>query len=665
MTGGITGPVADDLWVFNTTLQTWKKIIPLGFTPSSRCGQTTVVSNGFMYLFGGYDFQSVFNDCWKLDLVLFSWTDLNCNAYAPAPRYGHGMVLLNSTTALMFGGSDILTGFYNDTWLWNFENNIWQLIPCTKAPSPRYHFSFEYFGIGHVVLYGGWKFGSDVAAYSDVWAFDTTSFTWRTLSIASHSYNPAARSLQASSMVGCAKMLVSGGRIDDQLQYAVSSETLIGVFVDLNTWQWTLVDAQGFDGRFGHNIGIPSQSDQSCHFPIQQVFFSSAFAMLGRVGAVDVVGSDTQSTKLGCNPGSAAITFDMPCTLCPIGWYQASTGSRACKTCPPFTTTPDLIGSTSADNCSLCTETACARGTGISCEVTSDQATVCTCGVLWTGDVCDRFSYVLGGTIGMVALAIIIGTAFLCRKKIRRLARKWAASAEKAFHAELNKQQQSYDISSNIEDSLVMLKDQVAFGGFGKVSKMRWRGRVVAVKTLKKNYTSLSTNTNAEEFRLLNDAHLDFEKEVHSLRRVRHANIVQFYGSGFSTDGNRFIVLEYCARGSLDKILEDRKTPLPWSRRLELALDAAQGLLYLHTIQPVCIVHRDIKSMNILVDANWTAKIADFGTTKFGSNTNDGPRTQKKGEIKGTLHWCPPEVFLGKPHTTKSDVYRFNPISLL
>eukprot|EP00051_Salpingoeca_urceolata_P010407 m.127293 g.127293 ORF g.127293 m.127293 type:complete len:148 (-) comp16702_c0_seq2:636-1079(-) len=93
---------------------------------------------------------------------------------------------------------------------------------------------------------------------------------------------------------------------------------------------------------------------------------------------------------------------------------------------------------------------------------------------------------------------------------------------------------------------------------------------------------------------------------------IRHPNICLFLGACLDVH-NTFILTEFCSQGSLWDVL--RASLVPWFRRHAIAIGTAKAITYLHGAEPP-IIHRDIKSLNILVDGNWTAKLTDFGLTK-------------------------------------------------
>jgi mitogen-activated protein kinase kinase kinase 9 len=112
-----------------------------------------------------------------------------------------------------------------------------------------------------------------------------------------------------------------------------------------------------------------------------------------------------------------------------------------------------------------------------------------------------------------------------------------------------------------------------------------------------------------------------------------------------------FMVTEYCDNGNLFELLHQKKNiQISWEERKRLTIEIATGMNYLHSFHPP-IMHRDLKSMNVLLDKNWQAKIADFGSTKFMEVHNT--------KHKGTFQWMAPEVIKGSTYTEKADVFSF------
>nr|XP_009762656.1 PREDICTED: serine/threonine-protein kinase CTR1-like [Nicotiana sylvestris]XP_016484613.1 PREDICTED: serine/threonine-protein kinase CTR1-like [Nicotiana tabacum] len=143
--------------------------------------------------------------------------------------------------------------------------------------------------------------------------------------------------------------------------------------------------------------------------------------------------------------------------------------------------------------------------------------------------------------------------------------------------------------------------------------------------------------------------------QIEIMKRLRHPNVLLFMGAIFSQE-KPAIVTEFLPRGSLFKTLHRNNKPLDFSRRLRMALDVARGMNYLHRRNPP-IVHRDLKSSNLLVDKSWTVKVGDFGLSRFKDATF---LTSKSG--RGTPQWMAPEVLRNEPSTEKSDIFSFGVI---
>ena len=173
-------------------------------------------------------------------------------------------------------------------------------------------------------------------------------------------------------------------------------------------------------------------------------------------------------------------------------------------------------------------------------------------------------------------------------------------------------------------------------GGYGIVYRGKWKHTTVAIKEIKKE---IIEQDKLEEFR----------NECAVMEVIRHPNIVMFLGACTQTP-HLCIVLEYCSRGSLWSLLHDNHIKMSWEYRKKFALDIAKGVYYLHTNkQP--ILHRDLKSLNVLLDHALNCKLADFGWTRV----IDKVMTSKIG----TYQWMAPEVIRGYKYSEKADVFSF------
>lgn len=152
----------------------------------------------------------------------------------------------------------------------------------------------------------------------------------------------------------------------------------------------------------------------------------------------------------------------------------------------------------------------------------------------------------------------------------------------------------------------------------------------------------------------------EFMAEIKVLCRVHHANLVELIGYAASDD-ELFLIYEFAQKGSLGSHLHDPQnrghSALSWIMRVQIALDAARGLEYIHEHTKAHYVHRDIKSSNILLDETFRAKISDFGLAKLVGRAGDGEATATK--VVGTYGYLAPEYLSGGLASTKSDVYAF------
>lgn len=183
----------------------------------------------------------------------------------------------------------------------------------------------------------------------------------------------------------------------------------------------------------------------------------------------------------------------------------------------------------------------------------------------------------------------------------------------------------------------IHLKGSIGNGSYGEVYRAVVRNQLVAVKKL--HVKSLK----AEQI----DA---FCKEASLMCQLIHPNVVGFIGA-VTEPHNLCIITEFCSRGSMADLLLDDSISMDFPRKVKFALHAARGMAYLHGSNPV-ILHRDLKSDNLLVSDDWNVKVADFGLTRF--------LTEKKIMTQvGTPMWMAPEIIMGKKYTEKADVYAF------
>jgi hypothetical protein len=187
----------------------------------------------------------------------------------------------------------------------------------------------------------------------------------------------------------------------------------------------------------------------------------------------------------------------------------------------------------------------------------------------------------------------------------------------------------------------------IGSGGYGKVYKATISsGQVVAIKRAQQGSVQGAT---------------EFKTEIELLSRIHHKNVVSLVGFCYE-QGEQMLVYEFVSNGTLkDNLSGNLGMRLNWIKRLKAALDSARGLSYLHELANPPIIHRDVKSTNILLDDNFNAKVADFGLSKLLGDTGKGYVTT---QVKGTLGYMDPEYYMTQQVTDKSDVYSFGVVLL-
>ncbi|XP_022751166.1 leucine-rich repeat receptor-like serine/threonine-protein kinase BAM1 [Durio zibethinus] len=259
-------------------------------------------------------------------------------------------------------------------------------------------------------------------------------------------------------------------------------------------------------------------------------------------------------------------------------------------------------------------------------------------------------SHVKGGLSASLKLLLVIGL-LVCSILFAVAAIIKARSLKKASESRAWKLTAFQRLDLTCDDILDSLKEDniIGKGGAGIVYKgVMSNGAQVAVKRL----PAMSRGSSHDH---------GFNAEIQTLGRIRHRHIVRLLGFCSNHETN-LLVYEYMPNGSLGEVLHGKKgAHLHWDTRYKIAVEAAKGLCYLHHDCSPLIVHRDVKSNNILLDSDFEAHVADFGLAKF---LQDSGTSECMSAIAGSYGYIAPEYAYTLKVDEKSDVYSFGVVLL-
>ncbi|WOG95947.1 hypothetical protein DCAR_0415276 [Daucus carota subsp. sativus] len=261
-----------------------------------------------------------------------------------------------------------------------------------------------------------------------------------------------------------------------------------------------------------------------------------------------------------------------------------------------------------------------------------------------------KVKIIVATTVSVAVLLLLAILVFLVRLRRRRRARKAEEAAQNltSFNDDLERagpRKFSYQslvvATNNFSDDR-----KLGEGGFGCVYKgyLTDLDIPIAVKKI-----SRGSRQGKKEYLT----------EVKVISRLRHRNLVQLIG--WCHDHGQFLLAyEYMPNGSLDVHLFGKKSPLVWTLRYKITLGFASALLYLHEECEQCVVHRDIKASNIMLDSNFNLKLGDFGLARLMDHEL-GPQTTG---LAGTFGYLAPEYVRTGRASKESDVYSFGVVIL-
>ncbi|XP_071719875.1 probable LRR receptor-like serine/threonine-protein kinase At1g67720 [Rutidosis leptorrhynchoides] len=255
---------------------------------------------------------------------------------------------------------------------------------------------------------------------------------------------------------------------------------------------------------------------------------------------------------------------------------------------------------------------------------------------------------IIGLTVGAVALFLGFITSCILLRQRKKYPKTELKHRMPVMSNAATEAAQSFTLSE-LRYATKNFEKKVGSGGFGTVYYGKLNdGKEIAVKLLENNNVYQGKK--------------EFANEVTLLSRIHHRNLVQFLGF-CQEEGMDILVYEFMHNGTLKEHLYGpmaRERGINWIKRLEIAEESAKGIEYLHTGCVPSIIHRDLKTSNILLDKNMKAKVSDFGLSKLAV---DGT-SHVSSIVRGTLGYLDPEYYISNRLTDKSDIYSFGVILL-
>ena len=622
-------------WGYYPGSNVWVNYSIIGSHPQSRrAASALAVDNRSMIMIGGVTPQSdILNDVWMFTTSNAShvgkWTQLTM--HQTPKRFGHTTVLLGKKIFLYGGGGPNSNGEFNDSlcsdelWELDTEYRRWQRLDY-KGPGPGRICCHSATGKGEKMIIAG---GCQWENYTE---FKLYNYDERIEKCKSNSDRPEVWYYSITN--GLWDKLAPLPFIDS-------------AFLEGNLLIWGEEQLVAFGG-----YSVPRNRSTAT----DDNWYATGFWF----------------TTLGCPEGTAGSSFwHSPCDICPFGRF-APFKSSDCGYCPRGTTTPHTRAA-SKQNCTLCdtSEDYCHYG---ECYVRKELIVRntferrCSCSVGFTEDRSGKCvvptAYV--SSLGVI-LAVFVAccVAFVVNKRLK--ARKLKSHRQLQELVALNQ-------VWKINPREIVLRERIdgdSPGGFGEVYKAEYREMTVAVKKLRSEHNGVRCYAQ------------EFDREIEVMRTLRHPNIVLFFGGGhFDDDNSPFLVVEYMIRGSLGAMLTlpNEAVVLTNQQKLKFALDAAEGMAFLHSRSPPRI-HRDLKSFNLLVSDRWIVKVSDFGAARLVRQEGMSQPATRATVISisgsglsmttplldadatlstdcGSLLWSAPELLDRKDYGTPVDVYR-------
>jgi hypothetical protein len=676
-----TGAVTNELWLFNTKVRLWRQIIAdKKQWPIGRIGcSLNALADTKILLYGGYSTtKQIKQNIWTVDIAISGsraiWQKVTLpvtvHKTTPPLRFGHSSLVFNNEL-IIFGGKSIssrdeLTCF-SDMWAFNWVTRRWRqvLLSVTISPfkiyignstvPPHYceNFMLPYDERNVVVLLSRSRARS-ITTNSSFWKMDIYYGTEKYL----------------SSINSYFTVLAAGYKKGTLVYYGTSTEQ-----TRLENGDTLMVSGRKCSPGEAQFNGPNNDLCQPCPTGYYSKGYFGPNKCLACPKGTMTIGPGMDSIKSCiCEPGKARRngTVNGPCDECQTGYFtELPFNETQCTRCPKGLTTNEE-GMLNISSC-VCDPNYCRHGT---CKRTGtgdgEIGAVCSCSFGFAGDRCHEMSQQLYILLFGVSIILTFITTALVYCGVRAVRQR---RARRRTELELEETRKAFTIQTK-EIRLLNRLDEDCPGGYGRVDKAIYRDWTVAVKQLQLAMTEWA------------DIRREFLREIQFMRRIRHPKIVMFIGAGQYNENCPFLVLEFMEGGALQSLLKNLQEELTMVERLHFALDTAEGMEYLHTLQPPRI-HRDLKSANLLLSRQRQVRIADFGSARLipkpdgklyrrtrkrhtgsafatSENKQEGlsqyllsETEQLSSTFIGTARWRSPELWRKESYGRATDVYSF------
>eukprot|EP00002_Diphylleia_rotans_P015374 TRINITY_DN2985_c0_g1_i4.p1 TRINITY_DN2985_c0_g1~~TRINITY_DN2985_c0_g1_i4.p1 ORF type:complete len:2280 (+),score=353.77 TRINITY_DN2985_c0_g1_i4:93-6932(+) len=620
------------IWIFDLESLSWSNTASSDLGPNQRplnrnglshaqLGASLLIWGG--RLAAGLRGYEVFSSIFDLALSNMTMRATVSTTNDPDSRLFAAMCAFDSKSVFLYGGEGVSSQKLSDTWLYNLEKNSWQQLrykSSTANPGSSMSLCLGFGSVSIVyggstassIVKGGWMYQHDTKTAIPIKVNPSVTYS----SISHHSgslfydhiilFSGRNGLAMTNQVVAYRPALCSTKRTMIESTFVAAQfddGSADANYLDSTNCTWVLPSATHI--RLVHQLRMDDRVQ----------IFEGALSSIGQTAPLIILQSTNQSTSQLQSDKGFTINF----------WTvrKSSQAYFPCQECKGFTVTHAACPPDSSLKESQCT---CNEGfywntnRCYECQSTTVHPD-CPLPVAQTESNTSDFSKTTLAIILGVGIPVLFSMFGLFAVK-QLQSRRQVAAMESILYQKLDYK----DLD---------MGEQIGYGSFGKVFRAKWRGSDVAVKVLPDNVT---------DARLIES----FMAEIGVMVQLRHPNVLLYMGASVNPP-NICIVCELMTQ-NLHDLLQGEEVEIGDVQSKQFMMDIAKGMRYLHTSNPP-ILHRDLKSLNVLVDESLKLKVSDFGLTEF--------QNKRVHEENGSLLWMAPEILDGQAHTKAADVYSY------